>query len=100
MLVEELLRRILDTRVCHDDLMDMFELIASHRRITQLWVDNLIKPVFIIMIFVRAEQEVYWPLNIWTVNIMMPFFFYTGHFNYARFEIMHINNSTPIEMLF
>ena len=62
MLIEELLWSILDTTVCHDGFMDILELRASHSRITQFWLNNLIKPVFIITIFVRAESEADWPL--------------------------------------
>ena len=52
---------------------------------TKLWVENLIKPVFIMMAFIRAEREGDWPLHLWVVKAMMVYFYASGHFNYARY---------------
>ena len=63
---------------------------ASRSRTSKLWVDNLIKPVLIMMQFVRAEREGDWPLHLSAVSAMIPYFFASSHFNYARY-IIHNN---------
>jgi len=58
--------------------------MASKSQTTSAWVVNLIKPVLIMMQFVRAEREGDWPLHLAAVTAMMPYFFAISHFNYAR----------------
>jgi hypothetical protein len=41
--------------------------MAEASRTSKHWVNNLILPVFLIMIFVRAEREGDWPLHLWAV---------------------------------
>ena len=62
---------------------------ASRSRTSKTWVNNLIKPVLIMMQFVRAEREGDWPLHLAAVAAMMPYFFASGHFNYARLLIFN-----------
>ena len=64
--------------------MDILEQKATKSRTAQVWLDNLIKPVFIMMVFIRAEREADWPLHLYAVTEMIPYFFASGHFNYAR----------------
>ena len=61
------------------------ESIASKCRISKLWLDVVIKPVFIMMLYVRAEREGDWPLHLEAVELMMPYFFASGHVNYSQF---------------
>ena len=84
--VEELLRGIITSTECqtYSQLMDVLEDQAAQSRTTKLWVDNLIKPVLIVMLFIRAEREADWPLHLLATQMMMPYFFSAGHFNYAR----------------
>ena len=58
---------------------------SSESRTTKTWVTNLIKLVLIMMQFVRAEREGDWPLHLAAVAAMIPYFFASGHFNYARY---------------
>ena len=46
----------------------------------QLWFENLVKPVFRMMIFVRTEREGDWPLHLWAVREMLPYFFAAGDY--------------------
>ena len=46
---------------------------------------NLIKPVLIIMMYVRAEREDEWPLHLFAVKKKIPYFFAAGHVHYARY---------------
>ena len=59
MLAEEVLRGVLDcnTLESKEDFMEVLENIAKRSKTAKLWVDMLIKPVFIIMRFDRAERE-------------------------------------------
>ena len=84
LLTEELLRGTIVQMDSHDSLMKVLDDKTKESRTTKLWVENLIKPVMLIMMFVRAEREADWPLHLFCVKEMMPFFFAAGHFNYAR----------------
>ena len=66
------------------DLLQILETEASKSQTTKLWVDVLIKPVLLTMMFVRAEREGDWPLHLATYKQMLPYFFAAGHVNYAR----------------
>ena len=57
--VEESLRKIIcnNPLTCMNDLIVVLEELANKSRTTRLWVDCLIKPVFKMMIYVRAERE-------------------------------------------
>ena len=52
-------------------------------RTAKQWVDCLIQPIFIMLLFVRAELEGDWPLNVLPVEEMMPYFCDSAHFNCA-----------------
>ena len=87
MVVQELLRDILTSEDLHShsQLMHVLEEKSRRSRTSKLWVDNLIKPVLIMMLFIRAEREADWPLHLFATKIlMMPYFFASGHINYAR----------------
>jgi len=85
MVVQELLRDILTSEDLHShsQLMHVLEEKSQRSRTSKLWV-NLIKPVLILMLFIRAEREADWPLQLLAIKMMMPYFFASGHFNYAR----------------
>ena len=61
--------------------MERLDTQAALSTTTKLGVDNLIKPV-LIMIFVWAEREWDWPLHMWAVQQIIPYFFASGHTNY------------------
>lgn len=86
MVVEELLRGVLGSEQpqTHEQLMQVLEDRSEQSRTTRLWVDNLIKPVMIMMLFIRAEREAEWPLSLLATKLMLPYFFSAAHFNYAR----------------
>ena len=87
LLTEELLRSVivcLDGHESYSELITLLDNRAERSRTTKLWVSNLVKPVLLMMMFIRAEREADWPLHLWTIQEMMPYFFAAGHFNYAR----------------
>ena len=57
---------------------------------TMLWVDYLIKPVFLILKYIRAERKADWALHPDTVKDMVPLFFAAGHVHYARYAIYYL----------
>ena len=94
MVAEELLRRILREMpvVCHQDLIQVLEDLSAQSKTTKLWVDVLIKPVLISMIYVRAEIEGDWPLHIAAFRQMVPYFFAAGHVHYARYGLHYLRS--------
>ena len=50
-----------------DSLMIYLESIASKSRTSKHRINCLIKPVFIMLIFIRTEREGNWPLHLWTM---------------------------------
>lgn len=84
LLTEELLRGTIVHMNSHDSLMKVLDTKSQESRTTKLWVENLIKPVMLMMMFVRAEREADWPLHLFCVKEMLPYFYAAGHFNYAR----------------
>ena len=92
MVAEEAFRGIiLDKPLhCSGDLMQILETEASKSQTTKLWVDVLIKPVLLIMMFVRAEREGDWPLHLPSYKQMLPYFFAAGHVTYARYVLCYL----------
>ena len=69
-LTEELLREVIFKMESFDGLMaGTQDKDESH---SNLWVENLIKSVMTMMMFVRAEREADSPLHLWSVKEIMP----------------------------
>lgn len=94
MLVEELLRDIVGQGQlkCHDDLMAVLDDLADRSRTAKTWVDIFIKPVLIMMVYVRAEREGDWSLHLQAVKLMLPYFFASRHVNYARYGVYYLRS--------
>lgn len=84
MVTEEILRPLIQTSTDYEHLMSILNNKASQSKTAKMWVDNFIKPVLLMMVFVRSEREADWPLHLWAVGEMLPYFFAAGHCNYAR----------------
>lgn len=54
------------------------------------WVDNLIKPTLLIHHLLRAEREGDFTLQLAAIEGLLPYFFASGHFHYARYLTQHI----------
>ena len=59
-------------------------MIAEH------WIDNLIRPVFLMMLFVGAEREGEFPLHLYACHQMISYFFAAGQVNYTRYELCYL----------
>ena len=96
LLVEAVIEKTVQETKDDDDLMSCLECHARSSRTTKLWVDGLIKPVFLMMLFYRAEKEADWPLHLRAVSLMIPYFFTAGHHNYARYGLYYLRSSEAI----
>ena len=94
MLTEELLRTIIQDQNFQTmkDLIDKLDYLSTQSRTTKMWVDCLIKPVLIIMRYIRAERESDWCLHLASVDEMLPLFFAAGHMNYARYAAYYLRS--------
>ena len=53
-------------------------------------MDCLIKPVVVILKYIRAEREADWALHLDTVKDMVPLFFAAGQVHYARYTLYYL----------
>ena len=86
MLMEEVLKPLLkDGKITsHNQLINVLEEKSKSSRTTKMWIDVLIKPLFLCLLFIRAEREGDSALHLEAVKNMIPLFFAAGHVNYAR----------------
>ena len=91
-LVEQVLHQILREVNTFDELMQELKARASKSRTAKHWVENLILPVFLMLTFIRAEQEGEWELHLWVVNEMIPYFFAAGHIHYAGYGLIYLRS--------
>ena len=91
-MIEKFIRPFFQTQnmLRMDDLQQMLNDTASHSQTTKLCVNCLIKPLFTIMKYVRAEKEADWLLHLASVHEMMPLFFVEAYFNYARYALYYL----------
>ena len=94
MMAEELFRDVICNYQLkdHNNFMTVLEDLASKSRTAKMWVDVFIKPVLIMMQYVRAEREGDWPLHLKAVKLMMPYFFASRHVNYARYGLYYLRS--------
>ena len=92
LVTEEILKVVMQNSDSYEDLITTIEQLAESSRTAKLWVDCLIKPVFIIMNFVRAEREADWSLHLVAVKAMIPYFFAANHNNYARYGLYYLRS--------
>jgi hypothetical protein len=94
MVVEELIRRVFKEHVDINNnmthLLQIIDAFAEQSRTAKLWVDCLIKPVFTMMSYIRAERESDWGLHLASVKAMIPLFFAAGHIQYVRYALYYL----------
>ncbi len=98
---ENILQKLLNTNEIqsYTDLIEKLEERADDSRTAKMWVDNFLKPVFIMMRFVHAEREANWLLHLKATEEMIPYFFSSGTkimqgINTCTTYFMYILNST------
>ena len=92
LLVEELLRRHISEIESYTDLISYLEDISTKSLTAKLWIDNLIKPVLLMMKFVRAEREGEWALHLEAGEKMLPYFLAAGYSNYVRYGLYYLRS--------
>ncbi len=94
MLVEEVLRDLVQVQgvssfTC---IIEVLDARASRSRTTKMWIDNLVKPVTIMMNFSRGGHEADWALHLFTAEAMLPYFRSAGRHNYAHYGAFYVHN--------
>ena len=77
--VEELLRNDIQELLDSDKLSSFIDDISKRIATAKHWIDNLIKAIFICLLFVRAERERKWLLYLTSVKEILPYFYAAGH---------------------
>ena len=75
-----------------EELLTRLDQTASESNTSKLWVDCFIKPIFIMMLYVRPERESDWPLHLVAVKQMLPYFFASAHMNYAQYCLYYLRS--------
>ena len=85
-IIEEIPQEVTDNHILESkgDLLKVPEELGA-----KLWLDMLIKQMFMIMMFVRAEREADWPLRPEAFQQMIPYVLAAGHVNYAQYGTCH-----------
>ena len=103
MLAEEVLRGVIDNNRLESkgDLMEVLENIAKRSKTDKLWIDMLIKPVFMITNFVRVEREPDWLFHLQVCKLMLPYFFSAAYVHYAKYVLCYLRamEALPEEVL-
>ena len=68
----------------YQELSEYLETAREHPT-GRLWVDCLIKPTLLALMFVRGERNGDFLLQQHCLKAMLPYFFTAGHHNYARY---------------
>ena len=50
------------------------------------------------MLYIRAEKECDWPLHLEAVKQMMPYFYASGHANYARYGLFYFRSMDKLSV--
>lgn len=72
-----------------EELQDYLERSASHPT-GRHWVDNFIRPTLLVHHLLRAEREGDLVLQLAAIEDLLPYFFASGHFHYARYLTQHM----------
>ena len=98
MVVEELLQPLL----LDPDVQSMAQLKAkllqyhAMNRTEKQWIDCLVQPIFIVLLFVRAEREGDWPLHRLVMDEMATYFFACAHFDCVRYGLLYLRSMQHI----
>ena len=94
----ELLQDYVGKMKSFQDLAHFFNACSSKSMLSKHWVDNLIRPVMVIMMYIRAEHEGDFSLHLHACYKMMPYFFEAGHVNYARYGLCYERCTSYLEL--
>ena len=89
-IVLERLRLFVDDVTSFDELQEKLDSISQENIFADDLVKNLIRPVFLMMLFICAEREGKSTLHLHACQKMLPNFFVSGHINYARYGLCYL----------
>ena len=101
MIAEEVLRPVIENNpgiTSMGDLKKYLAELSNKSKTAKLWTDCLIKPVYILMSFLRAAHENEHALQIASAEAMLPYFMAAGCYHYARygtFYVHHMRSLSP-----
>ena len=81
--VEQVLHQILCEVNTFDELMQELKAGASKSRTAKHWMENLILPVLLMLIFIRLSEK---------ESEMIAYFFAAGHIHYARYGLIYLRS--------
>ena len=100
---EEMLRNLFINNEVEsmENLQHLLKSLSNQSITAKLWIDCLIKPVFIAMMFVKPERSGDWLLHLEMVREMLPYFFAANHVHYARYGLNYLRcmERLPKELL-
>ena len=95
MLAEEILRPILIKRLDisnMEELETVLEELSAKSKTCKLWIDLVIKPAFIIMLYTRSDHEGDFSLHLYATILMLPYIFAAHKYHYARFGLFYVRS--------
>ena len=90
-LIELLRNNCLPSLRSYHELDSWLNQISKQSPLACHWVHNFIKPMFMILSYIRAEREGNFALNLFTYKQMIPYFFAANHHNYARYSVHYLS---------
>ena len=79
-----------------EELESFYQEISRKSVTAEHWINNLIQPVMLMMMYCRAEREGDFALHLYACAKMIPYFFSAGHWNYARDSIAYLNSMSKL----
>ena len=95
--VIELLRGHVNSLDRYDDRDSLLGDLADRSVLAEHWINNLIKPVLLMMLYLRAEREGDFSLHLYTCKQMIACYFAAKHVNYARYGICYIDSMEKLD---
>ena len=92
LLAEEVPRYVIECSnyASSEDLIKDLEKRASQSKTVKWWIYILIKPVFIMMSYIRAERKGDWLLHLSSFRQMIPYYFAAGDVHYAGYGLYYL----------
>ena len=88
----ELLRDQIYNINSYQELMQWFDELRQQSVLSEVWIQNLLTPVLLMQLYIRAEREGEFALHLNVCKQMMPYFFAAGHVNYARYGLCYLRS--------
>ena len=73
-----------------EELREYLESLKLRSRTAKAWIDLVIEPVFIILMFTRACREGDFALHLVAAKMMIPYFFAAGCHHYAKYSLLYV----------